>query len=74
MNVLATRRPETNNVLTLAQLADKHKGEENTDNMILDRKMFWNQVTNQCFKKVLMSVGHLEVHINPNNKHGTYFL
>ena len=73
MNVLATRRPETNNVLTLAQLADKHKGEENTDNMILDRKMFWNQVTNQCFKKVLISVGHLEVHVNPNNK-VSYFL
>lgn len=73
MNVLATRRPETNNVLTLAQLADKHKGEENTDNMILDRKMFWNQVTNQCFKKVLISVGHLEVHVNPNNK-VPYFL
>ena len=73
MNVLATRRPETNNVLTLAQLADKHKGEENTDNMILDRKMFWNQVTIQCFKKVLISVGHLEVHVNPNNK-VPYFL
>ena len=73
MNVLATRRPETNNVLALAQLADKHKGEENTDNMILDRKMFWNQVTNQCFKKVLISVGHLEVHVNPNNK-VPYFL
>ena len=73
MNVLATRRPETNNVLTLAQLADKHKGEENTDNMILDRNMFWNQVTNQCFKKVVISVGHLEVHVNPNNK-VPYFL
>ena len=73
MNVLATRRPETNNVLTLAQLADKHKGEENTDNMILDRKMFWNQVTNKCFKKILISVGHLEVHINRNNK-VPYFL
>ena len=73
MNVLATRRPETNNVLRLAQLADKHKGEENTDNMILDGKMFWNQVTNQCHKKVLISVGQLEVHINPNNK-VPYFL